>query len=150
MFAFLVLFFVQVVYKAEGWWMTFRVRVFVVYTAVVSLFFFIYVAILVASVEWGSNSPKTDKVGLGFVALMFLLLSASLVYYMYKMWILKSSIKPQLPHNRTKLHILLITITLVVVFLSRSLKAIISIFGVGVIAFTLVRLHHIYTPPSSL
>jgi hypothetical protein len=139
MFAFLVLFLVQIVYKAEGWWLSYRVRVFVIYSSTISLFFFIYVTILILSVEWGSASTKIDIISFSFVALMFLLLSIFLLYYTYKMWNLKSSIKPQLPQNRTKRHILIMTIILCVVFLSRALKAVISIFGVGVINFDAVR-----------
>lgn len=139
MFSFLVLFYVQVVYKAEGWWITYRVRVFVAYTAVVSLFFFGYVTILILSVEFGSASPTIDKINFGFVGLMFLLLSLSLTFYTRKMWKLKSSIKPQLPPNRTKTHILLITVLLVAIFLSRTVKSVISIFGIGAIGFDAVR-----------
>lgn len=136
MFAFLVLFFVQVVYKAEGWWLTYRVRVFVVYAATISLCLCVHITIIVLSVEWGSASSKINIFIYSFVALMFLLLTSFLSYYTYKMWNLKSSIKPQLPQNRTKYHILVITIILCLVFLSRAIKAIISIFGIGEIIFS--------------
>lgn len=139
MFTFLVLFYVQVVYKAEGWWLTYRVRVFVTYAATVTLFFFGYVTILILSVEFGSASPTIDKINFGFVGLMFLLLSISLTFYTTKMWKLKSSIKPQLPPKRTKKHILFITILLVLIFMSRTVKSVISIFGVGAIGFDAVR-----------
>ena len=139
MFSFLVLFYIQVVYKAEGWWTTYRVRIFVVYASIVTLFFFGYVTILVLSIEFGSASPTIDKINFGFVGLMFLLLSASLTVYTVKMWQLKSSIKPQLPPSRTKMHILLITILLVAIFMSRTVKSVISIFGIGAIGFEMVR-----------
>jgi hypothetical protein len=146
MFAFLVLFFVQVVYKAEGWWTTFRVRIFTIYVATVTVFFLGYLTILVLAVEFGSNSNIIDMCTFALVAAMFLLLSLLLVHYTYKLWNLKSNIKPQLPPNRGKVHILLMTIILCVVFLSRSVKAIISMFGVGAIGFAAPQVCPNYIP----
>lgn len=147
MFAFLALWLLQVVYKTEGWWSTYRVRVFTIYTATILVCFFGYLTILVLSLEFGSNSDIINYCSLSLVATMFNLLSALIIYYTYKMWSLKSNIKPQLPPNRTKLHILIMSIILCLIFVSRAIKAIIAIFGVGLISFhspSVRILHTIY------
>jgi len=130
-FTFLVLFYVQMIHKGRGEWSGMRTRSVGLFAAVNFLFLLAFLVTIIFAHYYGPEDVLGGAVHAYFVAAMYLLLSAGLAYFGWRLMYLVGSQNIRIPFLKSRLQISVLTVTLFFVFISRGVKDFLSGLGIA-------------------
>eukprot|EP01125_Pyxidicula_operculata_P019860 TRINITY_DN721_c7_g1_i1.p1 TRINITY_DN721_c7_g1~~TRINITY_DN721_c7_g1_i1.p1 ORF type:complete len:377 (-),score=23.79 TRINITY_DN721_c7_g1_i1:169-1299(-) len=130
-FTMLVLFYSQLIYKADGSWHHYQKRAFVIYTLVNLLFLCAFLGTVIVSAVNDELKQEADNVNAFIVSIMYLILSLAMAVFGWKLHKLVSTLTIKVPFLRSSAHITIVSFILVSVFISRAIKDFLTGLDIG-------------------
>jgi len=126
-FSFLVLFYVQIVFKSRDQWADFRTLIIALYITINFIFLAGYIAQVCLQSIQIDPSPVADF----FCAIMFIILSGFLAFFGSQVIIIVANEAVKVNFLRHKIQLSILTVLLVLIFVSRAVKDFLSGFDIG-------------------
>jgi len=135
-FTLVILFFFQMIHKIEKTWKDVRVLAMSLYLLVNTIFLsgFIAYAVLTFIVPSSENATWVDNSFAYFTAIMYFFLAVVLAYYGWRLLYLVVTTDVQIPFLKSRTRVTVLSILLVLIFSSRSVRDCLAGAGVGVIS----------------
>eukprot|EP01127_Copromyxa_protea_P021037 TRINITY_DN7131_c0_g1_i1.p1 TRINITY_DN7131_c0_g1~~TRINITY_DN7131_c0_g1_i1.p1 ORF type:complete len:390 (+),score=31.63 TRINITY_DN7131_c0_g1_i1:31-1200(+) len=132
-FTLVVLFYMQMIHKIQKNWAEYRTRCFLFYLGINFLFFFGFIASssLTYFYPLEADTYWIDAAEAFFISIMYLALALLLSFFGWRLVYLIMTNSVQVPFLKNKSRVIILTVILVLIFTSRSVRDLLAGFNIG-------------------